>query len=127
MDMRCLHCMSACVVVYLVVFFITMIVYLIHKKNVFMVSSIAFNSCNQSWFDPKIINLWKTDPIFSISGIVCFLNKGLTNCFRAMETVCIAILLSFTTMQGSPYNVGFLLKIFVFLFISYGNFVMKKL
>ena len=34
------------------------------QKNVFMVSSIAFNSCNQSWFDPKIINLWKTDPIF---------------------------------------------------------------
>jgi hypothetical protein len=28
------------------------------------------------------------DPIFfSISGIVCFLNWGLTNCFRAMEAI----------------------------------------
>jgi hypothetical protein len=76
MDMQCLHCMSACVVVYHVVSFITMSVYLIHKKNVFMVSSIAFNSCYQSWFNLKIINLWKTDPIFfSISGIVFFLTR----------------------------------------------------
>jgi hypothetical protein len=34
------------------------------QKNVFMVSSIAFNSCNQSWFNQKIINLWKTDLFF---------------------------------------------------------------
>lgn len=32
MDMQCLHCMSACLVVYLVISFITMVVFLVHKK-----------------------------------------------------------------------------------------------
>jgi hypothetical protein len=62
------------------------------------------------------------DPIFfSISGIVCFLNWGLTNCFRAMEAIF--AFAEFHNYVRATINVGFCRK-YVFLFIFYINLLL---
>jgi hypothetical protein len=86
MDMQCLHCMSACVVVYLVVSFITMIVYLIHKKMCLWSVLLRLILAINHGLIRKLL-IYGRLTFFSISGIVFFFNKGLTNCFRAMEAM----------------------------------------